>query len=66
MRYRLIYVNLLGEREVLTEHATVDDIDIFINSADDIAVTSEDTSGRVEFEMESGIRYIYEPLGEGE
>ena len=62
MTYTLIYINLLGQREVLTEHATDDDIEIFVNNSDDITVISEDTDRRVEIEMESGIVYIYEPV----
>ena len=66
MTYKLIYINLLGEREVLTEHATDDDIEIFVNNSDDITVISEGTDRRVEIEMESGVRYIYEPNESGD
>lgn len=66
MKYKLIYINLVGEREVITEHATDDDIEIFVNNADDIAVITEGTDKCVEIEMESGVRYIYEPNESGD
>ena len=66
MTYKLIYINLMNQREVLTEHATDDDIEIFVNNSDDITVISEDTDRRVEIEMKSVVRYIYEPNESGD
>lgn len=59
MRYRLIY------QKVLTEHATKDDIDIFIEHAKDIASVTEDIGKDIiEINFKGGIKYIYTPIKE--